>query len=569
MSYRILHTSILFCFVVSVQFQVLANQHYLKESSRFYISQQVKTQNFEIEEGSTSGTFIDNIKLEDQKITAVSFILQQAEFLGISQFPKGDSEDDPEFDSMQVVKVDATSGEIKVDNPKYLLAVLSPLFLNVQITDSEGKQYDAEINITINDKEVAIFKEYELNWSRLADHPNELFEGAGGFVNSTFYTFGSFTRRFSPRPDVHGYNIDLNSWIPFKNMPPMADDSGSGGATHMGWTHDTNGNIYIAAGFAANASGTGQQFGSKRVYKYETSTDEYQELPSLPIDRSAGALHYVNNRLFYIAGTNKPRNTDQGDVLVLNLNDTEKGWEYRSPMPNPRHHSGSVLLNGMIYMLGGQKEHDGKLVPQDDVHRYDPETDTWSFVTDMPQAFNHIHASTFTYKDYIFTVGGQIEHNKGGYREVYAYQPSQNVWVQFSDLPVARYAMVADTFDDQIYAVGGNFSKNMYVASLPEAFINQTLSTLETTRSTITIYPNPVETVLSVDLTEQNQLGIKKISISDLQGKQITLPIELYKQNKAVDDRIYINLQDLASGMYILGITTKTDQLYYSKILKK
>ena len=562
MPQKILYIGLIIYLVTTTNIYAIFNSFHENEKG-ISLSEIVVEQNFKVIEGSTTGTIIDTIIFENQGSDAVSFILKDAEFQGISKYPKGDSAEDPEFDPMRVVTLNSASGEIRVQNAKYLLAVLSPLYLNVEIIDDKGDRHTTQINITIEDKEVTVSKIYELDWIRLADHPNSLFEGAGGFVDATFYTFGGFTFNFSPRPDVHGYLIPSDTWIRYKDMPPMASNSGSGGATHMGWTHDAQGTIYIAAGFAANTSGNGQQFGSKRVYSYNTLTDDYVELPSLPIDRAAGNLHYYDNKLFYIAGTNKPRDTDQSDVLVLNLNDLVKGWEYRSPMPNPRHHSGSVLLNGIIYILGGQKEHDDKLVPQDDVHGYNPETDTWTYITDMPKPFNHIHASTFGYKGYIFTVGGQIEHNKGGFKEVYAYHPSKKIWVQFTDLPAARYAMVADTYENQIYAVGGSFSKNMFTALLPEDFLDQTLSVIGNVHFlTVSIYPNPVEDVLYID----HKPKVKSITLKDLQGKQIEIQMN---PNTSDVTRTSVNLGNLTAGMYILQITTRSDQTHFAKVIKK
>lgn len=80
---------------------------------------------------------------------------------------------------------------------------------------------------------------------------------------------------------------------------------------------------------------------------------------------------------------------------MLNLATNASSWTQLAMMPNPRNHLGSAVYNGKIYVFGGQKEHDGKLVPQDDVHMYDPATNTWTHVTDMPRAFNHIHGSVF------------------------------------------------------------------------------------------------------------------------------------------------------------------------------
>lgn len=109
-------------------------------------------------------------------------------------------------------------------------------------------------------------------------------------------------------------------------------------------------------------------------------------------------------------------------------------------------------------------------MPQDDVHRYDPATDTWTQMADMPQPLNHIHASVFVYGDYIYSIGGQIVHNATPYASVYAYNPATNTWSQFTDLPAKRFSVVAGGIDGKLYASGGNNSRTTYMANLPDAF---------------------------------------------------------------------------------------------------
>lgn len=47
-----------------------------------------------------------------------------------------------------------------------------------------------------------------------------------------------------------------------------------------------------------------------------------------------------------------------------------------APIPVPRNQHSSAILNGKIYVVGGQFHHDSEQIDQARIDIYDPETDT-------------------------------------------------------------------------------------------------------------------------------------------------------------------------------------------------
>ncbi|MGB3776332.1 MAG: kelch repeat-containing protein, partial [Leeuwenhoekiella sp.] len=367
---RLFYTKILFILSVFCVSSIFSEATlYLGKEGISNFVPTIQDQDFTVEEGSPSGSEVGTIAATSND-TGLTFTLVNATFVKEGNPPEGDSEQDPAYDAMAVFNLDQASGALTIANPKYLLAVLGPVVLAIDVTDSSGEVASAIITVNISDMEVDIVENTNLNWTTVANHPQGHSEATGGAIGQNLYVFGGFTSNFAPKASVFALNTEGDSWSRLADMPPMASNSGGGGATHMGFTDDGT-DIYIAAGYAADASGNAQQFGARRVYKYIVAEDRYDELPSLPIDRSAGALEYVANKLYYMAGTNRSRDEDQGDLLVLDLDDLNSGWSYLSAMPNPRNHIGTAVFDGQIHVFGGQKEHDEALVPQDDVHRYD------------------------------------------------------------------------------------------------------------------------------------------------------------------------------------------------------
>ncbi len=524
----------------------------------------IEDQSFSIDEASAPGTLVGQIKVSDNS-TITSYDIKAAKFLKANNPPPSDSSKDPEYNALMVFKLNSGSGELRVNKNKYLLAELGPIQLEVEVTDNMGAITSATITVTVKDLEVTIADNYTLAWSEVKANTRSTDEATGGMVNGKLYVFGGFTSTYAPQADVDAYDPANNTWAKLKDMPPMADDSGGGGATHMGWAQDGT-NIYIAAGYAADKSGTRQQFGSRRVYRYNVAEDSYTELPELPIDRSAGALEFLNNKLYYIGGTNRARTEDQGDVFVLDLDAQGAGWKSLSNMPNPRHHIGSAVYDGKIYIFGGQKEHDEKLIPQDDVHCYDPITDTWEQVTDMPKPFNHIHTSVFTYGDLIYSIGGQINHNKGAYADVYAYSPKANKWVQFTDLPKKRFAIVCDAVDGHIYASGGNNSRATFAALLPDEVLGlESGSEFNAVSDEIKLYPNPSRGVLFVHFAKAAK-EVKKIQLLDVNGRIL---FEKALDFSAKTSDIKIITSSLSSGIYLVKIQDVEGKVQTSRFAVK
>ncbi len=297
-----------------------------------------------------------------------------------------------------------------------------------------------------------------IKWSWITPQPVVNSEAQVAVVGGKLYSFGGFDRLkkcCTPTDRAYVFDPADQSWTPIKNMPAM-NGSGHGGVTHSGFTTDGV-DIYFAGGYTSNSAGTGQIYGTKEVWKYDVSEDTYSRLPGLPDFYSAGGLEYLNGKLHWIGGTNKPRTLDLGIHYVLDLSNTGAGWKSLAPLPNPRNHLGSAVHGGKIYIFGGQHGHDSKLVTQKDVHRYDPTTNQWTKMADMPQALSHITGSTFTYGDRIFILGGEKANGVTNYvASVVAYNPLSNDWTQYNDMPSKRASGVAGAINGIIYYSTGN-----------------------------------------------------------------------------------------------------------------
>jgi len=280
----------------------------------------------------------------------------------------------------------------------------------------------------------------QIQWSRLADRPEGTSEAAGELVGGKLYTFGGFDwSKPCCTPWRHAFVFDPSAgggtWTRLADMVE--------GVSHAGTTTDGT-DIYWAGGFVENPARDYQIFGTKHVWRYRVASNTYQAMPDLPDDRGAGALVYLNGKLHFFGGEALGQDHDTGDHWVLDLAGGATAWVAAAPMPagRARNHLGSAAMSGKIYAVGGQHGHDEGLVESQQTDVYDPATDTWTPLADMPLAKGHIAATTFVFQGRILALAGEIAN--GVYTaENAAYDPAADTWVELTPFPVARFSGIA------------------------------------------------------------------------------------------------------------------------------
>ncbi|MBD0323803.1 MAG: hypothetical protein ICV72_10515, partial [Aldersonia sp.] len=290
-----------------------------------------------------------------------------------------------------------------------------------------------------------------VSWTTAAPSPHPNSEAQGTTVDGKIYFFGGFSPCCVPTGRSYVFDPVANSWTALTAMPTPA--------THAGVAADGR-NIYIAGGYIANSTNTGQIFGTKQVWRYNIDSNAWTRMPDLPVERSAGSMVVLGRELHYIGGTNLSRTMDVGDHYVFNI-DSGTAWTTRAPLPNPRHHAGAVVLNGKIYFVGGQHGHDAASVTENDVHAYDPAANAWTQMADLPKARSHMANSTVVHGGRIVVMGGEVAHSTH-MADVTAYSPSKNAWTALTPLPQTRNSGVGGVVSGVLYMLTGSNTTTTY-----------------------------------------------------------------------------------------------------------
>lgn len=226
--------------------------------------------------------------------------------------------------------------------------------------------------------------------------------------------------------------------------------------------------IWLIGGYVGDHPGPA----TRNVWKFDTVTRSYSAGPRLPAPRGAGAAAIVGRELHFFGGTNRAAGStadpDQPDHWALDL-DGGTTWVPRAGLPNPRNHLGGTALNGRVYAIGGQHNENENTGLQAEVHRYDPATNSWTRLADLPKARSHI--VTVARDGQILVLGGTNPGNSAS-SDVTAYDPVSNVWSKLPSLPGGRKTAVAALVNDTVYFTGGSHATSTYAGRFRERWEN-------------------------------------------------------------------------------------------------
>jgi len=278
-------------------------------------------------------------------------------------------------------------------------------------------------------------------WTSAAPSSGTKNEGQTAVVNNKLYVFAAFTEGLNILDFTEMYDPVRNQWEVLSPMPVPV--------THVG-NVVVGEEVWFAGGFVGDHPGAATDV----VQIYNTLHDTWSTGPSLPAPRGGMAMALIDNSIHVFGGLMPDRNTDVGDHYVLDLENQQLGWQSRAPMPSPRNHHAGIAHAGKAYAIGGQFGHDSSVVPDVNlVHAYDPLTDSWTRLADLPVVRSHFEPGIFTHDDLIFITGGRSDDLH--LDDISYYDPVTDQWQQYCDLPVSLLAPGAKVIGNKLIVTNG------------------------------------------------------------------------------------------------------------------
>ena len=201
--------------------------------------------------------------------------------------------------------------------------------------------------------------------------------------------------------------------------------------------------------------------------------NEWRVISELRTQRAGFATAVVEGKIYLIGGTlfeherGVRRENEPGiwrgpfGMSLVEVYDPETNtWQRLTDMPTVRSDAKAAVVAGRIYVLGGRVGKDNRgvnLTTLKVVEMYDPQTDTWVRKQDMSRRRAAFGIGVVAGK--IYAIGGTVDlQPEAPWRVdlVEVYDPATDTWAKRADMPTRRRAVQAAVIRDTLYAMGGS-----------------------------------------------------------------------------------------------------------------
>ena len=260
----------------------------------------------------------------------------------------------------------------------------------------------------------------------------------GGYTTVGSDPYGGVTNR------VDVFDTATNTWSRGADLP--------GPESHFGAATDGR-LIYTAGGQVGKADFNS---GTNAVYRYYPKAAVWHRYVDLPDVRYAGTLTFHDDHLYFFGGASGNRVVPQADAWRLDTRARDPRWEPIAGLVRPADHLGSAVVDGQIYLVGGEHGHGVSYVQHDDVFRYDPVRDRYTRLASLPTAgASHFEGNIVEHEGQIWVLGGRGNGNTR-VTDVRSFDPAANVWTTYAGLPVGRFGGASWVDDGYLYFSTGD-----------------------------------------------------------------------------------------------------------------
>lgn len=283
----------------------------------------------------------------------------------------------------------------------------------------------------------------------VAASPQTRVEAGVAHVGTKVYVMGGYVHGFEVDNGTDVFDAVTQTWTKGPDFP--------GSQTHASVTSDGERYIYKVAGqIGEGIPGTP----TNEAWRLDTVTNEWTPLPPLPGVRYAAGMQYVDGKLYLFGGDEADRTTVTSNTWMLDLNRLADGWVAKAPIPEPGDHLSSLVIDGQIYAIGGEHGHATRLpdtaeyVQHTFAFRYDPATDTWTRLADLPFGRSHAEGTTLAINGKIVVMGGKLNATDVS-DSVEVYDPRTNEWTHVGTLPQPNQGGMAVAYGGQVFLTFG------------------------------------------------------------------------------------------------------------------
>ena len=258
---------------------------------------------------------------------------------------------------------------------------------------------------------VEVYDPKNNSWERVADMPTPRTSAETAVVNGTIYVCGGYNGIDNRAVNlkfldiVEAYDPQNDTWTRKQGMSVPRVDFGMGAVA---------GKIYSIGGSVHPLDREPEAPGRiDLVEAYNPATDTWVKRAKMPTRRSGVKAAVVRDAIYAIGGGGWPQVGAGGPFLtVIEEYDPKiNRWEQKNEMPGLRLSFSTVVLDDVIYLIGGFIWQNR--VPQylATVDTYNPETEEWNHIPPMPTPFIPFGVAVVNGNIYVFGGTGENREN--------------------------------------------------------------------------------------------------------------------------------------------------------------
>lgn len=265
---------------------------------------------------------------------------------------------------------------------------------------------------------------------------------AGGLIGSEGRVTGVSDRHIAYDP-TNGATLTLGSLPSPRHHPQLVS---------------LGGKLYCLGGFETHANMVNWIMTAEALVYEETG--QWTTLTPAPERNAETVAAAIDNRIHIVGGRRNTGadnmsygdHTDSNSHLVFDPD--ANAWQIAAPAPTPRNSAAGALIGKSWHVVGGRQLSGGPI----DTHEvYDPADDTWRTAAPLPEGVGAGGNAAGVINGKLYAFGGEFFGPSGGgvHAEVCAYDPQTDTWEIIGEMPTPRHGLGGVTMADAIYAVGG------------------------------------------------------------------------------------------------------------------
>jgi len=213
------------------------------------------------------------------------------------------------------------------------------------------------------------------------------------------------------------------------------------------------GKLYVIGGEIEGASTGKPEVFVANTLVHDPAVGGWVARAPMPTARSGGGAAVIDGKI-YVAGGRPP-----GGSAFEVYDPATDSWEKLSDLPTQRNHLVVAALNGKVYVVGGRFQPGAMAERTDVVEIYDPATRTWSKGAPLPAPRGGITGAVHAGCFFLFGGEGEQSHVLGLTPTTYGYDPRSDRWTRLPDLPIAMHGLKGSAvIDGRIVLPGGGIT---------------------------------------------------------------------------------------------------------------